>query len=72
MTIQAQVLELIKELTEASKASVIMITHDLGVVASLCNKIIIMYGGKIVEAAVTNPRTQHSLYSSENHLSLSE
>ena len=50
VTIQAQVLELIKELTEASKASVIMITHDLGVVASLCNKIIIMYGGKIVEA----------------------
>ena len=50
VTIQAQVLDLIKELTEASKASVIMITHDLGVVASLCNKIIIMYGGKIVEA----------------------
>ena len=50
VTIQAQVLDLIKELTEASKTSVIMITHDLGVVASLCNKIIIMYGGKIVEA----------------------
>ena len=49
VTIQAQVLELIQELTEASQTSVIMITHDLGVVASLCNKIIIMYGGGIVE-----------------------
>ena len=50
VTIQAQVLDLIKELSEASKTSVIMITHDLGVVASLCSKIIIMYGGKIVES----------------------
>ncbi len=50
VTIQAQVLDLIKELSDESKTSVIMITHDLGVVASLCTKIIIMYGGKIVEA----------------------
>ncbi len=49
VTIQAQVLDLIRSLTEESKTSVIMITHDLGVVASLCSRIIIMYGGKIVE-----------------------
>ena len=42
-------LDLIKEMKEKLQSSVIMITHDLGVVASLCDKIIIMYGGKIVE-----------------------
>lgn len=50
VTIQAQVLDLIKELSDETKTSVIMITHDLGVVASLCTRIIIMYGGKIVES----------------------
>ena len=49
VTIQAQVLDLIRDLTSEHNTSVIMITHDLGVVASLCSKIIIMYGGKIVE-----------------------
>ncbi len=50
VTIQAQVLELIRDMKEKMNSSVIMITHDLGVVASLCDRIIIMYGGKIVEA----------------------
>lgn len=49
VTIQAQVLDLIKEMKNKLESSVIMITHDLGVVASLCDRIIIMYGGKIVE-----------------------
>lgn len=49
VTIQAQVLELIDELKTNSGSSVIMITHDLGVVAKLCDRIAIMYGGKIVE-----------------------
>ena len=49
VTIQAQVLDLIKELSTELGTSVIMITHDLGVVASMCQKIIIMYGGKVVE-----------------------
>ncbi len=49
VTIQAQVLELIDELKKNSGSSVIMITHDLGVVAKLCDRIAIMYGGKIVE-----------------------
>lgn len=42
-------LELIQDMKEKLGSSVIMITHDLGVVASLCNRIAIMYGGKIVE-----------------------
>lgn len=49
VTIQAQVLELIDELKRNSNSAIIMITHDLGVVAKLCDKLAIMYGGKIVE-----------------------
>ncbi|MCR5229212.1 MAG: ABC transporter ATP-binding protein [Solobacterium sp.] len=50
VTIQAQVLDLIKDLSRKNGSSVILITHDLGVVASLCDYIYIMYGGKIVES----------------------
>ena len=49
VTIQAQVLELIDSLRETLDSSIIMITHDLGVVAKLCDRLAIMYGGKIVE-----------------------
>lgn len=49
VTIQAQVLDLIANLKEEIDSSIIMITHDLGVVASICDRIAIMYGGKIVE-----------------------
>lgn len=49
VTIQAQVLELIDHLREERDSSIIMITHDLGVVAKLCDRVAIMYGGKIVE-----------------------
>ena len=49
VTIQAQVLELIDELKKNSNSAIIMITHDLGVVAKLCDRLAIMYGGKIVE-----------------------
>ena len=49
VTIQAQVLELIDSLREESDSAIIMITHDLGVVAKLCDRVAIMYGGKIVE-----------------------
>ena len=49
VTIQAQVLELIDDLKVHSNSAIIMITHDLGVVAKLCDRIAIMYGGKIVE-----------------------
>ena len=49
VTIQAQVLELIQSLKENSDSAIIMITHDLGVVAKLCDRVAIMYGGKICE-----------------------
>lgn len=49
VTVQAQILELIKGITKDTGAAVIMITHDLGVVATLCDRIAIMYAGEIVE-----------------------
>ncbi len=49
VTIQAQVLDLIRQMRDRTRASIILITHDLGVVANMCDRIMIMYGGKIVE-----------------------
>lgn len=51
VTIQAQVLELMKALKEKYKTSMIMITHDLGIVAEICDKVAIMYAGNVVEYA---------------------
>ena len=49
VTIQAQILEIMKELKQRRSMSIILITHDLGIVSDICDKIIIMYGGEIVE-----------------------
>lgn len=49
VTIQAQILELMMELKDKLGMSIIMITHDLGIVSSMCEKIAVMYAGKIVE-----------------------
>ena len=54
VTVQAQILELIRQRARQEGTSVIMITHDLGVVASLCDRIAILYGGKIVETGTTD------------------
>ncbi len=51
VTIQAQVLELMKELKEKNQTSMILITHDLGIVAEICDKVAIMYAGNVVEYA---------------------
>jgi oligopeptide transport system ATP-binding protein len=53
VTIQAQVLELLKDLTDRSGTAVILITHDLGVVAGMTQRINVMYAGFIVETATT-------------------
>mgnify|MGYP001170125164 CR=1 FL=1 len=53
VTIQAQILELIKDLKARMGTSVILITHDLGVVAGMTDKIIVMYAGKVFEQAPT-------------------
>ncbi|HDQ14649.1 MAG TPA: ABC transporter ATP-binding protein, partial [Sediminispirochaeta sp.] len=52
-TIQAQILEIMQELSDRLGTSLIMITHDLGVVAGMCDRIVVMYAGRIVEEAVT-------------------
>jgi oligopeptide/dipeptide ABC transporter ATP-binding protein len=50
VTIQAQVLEVLKTVQQETGAATILITHDLGIVAELCERVIVMYGGRIVEA----------------------
>ena len=51
VTIQAQILNLVKRLQERSKSSVLYVTHDLGVVAQICDRVAVMYAGSIVETA---------------------
>jgi oligopeptide/dipeptide ABC transporter ATP-binding protein len=53
VTIQAQILDLLTELVARRKASLIIITHDLGIVAQACDTVLIMYAGKIVERGKT-------------------
>jgi peptide/nickel transport system ATP-binding protein len=55
VTIQAQILELLKELVDTQGTALLMITHDLGVVAGLCDDINVLYAGKVVEAAARRP-----------------
>jgi peptide/nickel transport system ATP-binding protein len=55
VTIQAQILELLKELVRDSGTALIMITHDLGVVAGMCDTVNVLYAGKVVETARRRP-----------------
>jgi peptide/nickel transport system ATP-binding protein len=50
VTIQAQVLEVMKRVQAETQAATILITHDLGIVAELCDRVLVMYGGRIVES----------------------
>jgi oligopeptide/dipeptide ABC transporter ATP-binding protein len=54
VTIQAQILELMKELKKDFNASILMITHDLGIIAEMCDRVAVMYSGNIVEYAPAN------------------
>lgn len=61
VTVQAQILALLKDLTKESRSALILITHDLGVVARYADRVAVMYGGRIVETAparelYANPR----------------
>ena len=51
VTIQAQILDLLRDLREDTGAAVILITHDLGVVAEVCDEVLVMYAGQVVERA---------------------
>lgn len=54
VTIQAQILELMKDLQEKMNTSIVLITHDLGVVAETCEKVIVMYAGQVIESGTVN------------------
>jgi peptide/nickel transport system ATP-binding protein len=62
VTLQAQILELMRELKAASNAAIILITHDLGVVAEVCDEVAVMYAGEIVERAAVD-----QLFASPQH-----
>jgi peptide/nickel transport system ATP-binding protein len=51
VTIQAQILELLKDLVESEGTALLMITHDLGVVAGICDEVNVLYSGRVVESA---------------------
>jgi peptide/nickel transport system ATP-binding protein len=54
VTLQAQILDLMRELKAASGAAIILITHDLGVVAEVCDEVAVMYAGEIIERATVD------------------
>ena len=65
VTIQAQILELMQDLQQKLGMAIIMITHDLGVIADMCDEIIVMYGGKVCERGTAdeifyNPRHEYT------------
>jgi peptide/nickel transport system ATP-binding protein len=62
VTIQAQILDLMKALQEEFGMSILFITHDLGIVAKMCDRVAVMYLGKIVEAAPV-----HEIYNNPQH-----
>lgn len=66
VTIQAQILDLIRDLKDRTKSSVLLITHDLGVVAEMCDYVVVMYAGHVVEEAdvfsiFENPRHPYTI-----------
>ena len=60
VTIQAQILELMRELKEKKQTSIIMITHDLGIVAETCDRVAVMYAGRIVEEGTLEEVFNHT------------
>ncbi|WP_317644461.1 ABC transporter ATP-binding protein [Sporosarcina sp. GW1-11] len=62
VTIQAQIMELMKELQQQLQAGILLITHDLGVVAEMADRVAVMYAGEIVELAPVNELFHHPLH----------
>lgn len=62
VTIQAQVLKLMQQLREEYDTSMILITHDLGVVAEVCDEVAVMYGGRIVESGTLEDIFDHTMH----------
>ncbi|OGS50591.1 MAG: hypothetical protein A3K65_07270 [Euryarchaeota archaeon RBG_16_68_12] len=62
VTIQAQILALLKELKRKGRPSLLIITHDLGVIADMCDRVCVMYGGVVVEDAPVREVFKHPLH----------
>ena len=65
VTVQAQILELMKDLQREFNSAIILITHDLGVVAETCDDVVVMYGGQCVEQGIgrrTSSTARHALH----------
>ncbi|WP_419534237.1 ABC transporter ATP-binding protein [Endozoicomonas sp.] len=62
VTIQAQILDLLHNLKEEMGMSIVMITHDLGVIAGMCDQVMVMYGGRVVETG-----TVHEIFNDARH-----
>lgn len=62
VTIQAQILDLMKQIQLKMSTSIILITHDLGIVAGMCDRVLVMYGGQIVESG-----TVEQIYKTPKH-----
>lgn len=62
VTVQAQILDLMKELQEEMGMSIILITHDLGVIAQSCDEVVVMYAGRLVEKAPVQTLFSHPLH----------
>lgn len=62
VTIQAQVLELMRELREKYGMAIIMITHDLGIIAEMCDEVAVMYAGQLVEVGTLDDIFNHTLH----------
>ncbi|MFA6142899.1 MAG: ABC transporter ATP-binding protein [Candidatus Omnitrophota bacterium] len=66
VTIQAQVLDLLKEIIEDKKLSILFISHDFGVISKMCDEVAVMYKGKIAEMGsahniITNPKEEYTI-----------
>jgi oligopeptide transport system ATP-binding protein len=59
VTVQAQILELIKRIQQEMGMAVILVTHDLGIIAEVCDHVLIMYAGQILESAKTESLFEH-------------
>jgi oligopeptide transport system ATP-binding protein len=59
VTVQAQILDLLKDLAQGTRSALILITHDLGVVARYADRVVVMYGGRVVESAPSGELYAH-------------
>jgi peptide/nickel transport system permease protein len=62
VTVQAEILELFRELQRERGMGILLVTHDLGVIADLCDRVVVMYAGQVVERAGLVPIFQHPLH----------